>query len=502
MEWHEVVVVGAGISGIGAAIRLAEAGIGDVVLLEAADDIGGTWRANTYPGCACDVPSRLYAYSFAPNPSWSRTFATQPEVLRYVRGVAEQHGLRGRIRFGTRMEDARWDATEGQWLLTTSRGEMACRFLVAAAGPWNEPNIPAIPGLESFPGPAFHSARWDHGVDLTGRRVAVVGSGASAVQFVPEIQPDVARLHLYQRTAQWVLPKPDHAIPALQRWAMGAVPGLRAGSRGLEYGAMELVGLALRHPRWVGLLQAVGSAYLRAVVRDPDLRAALTPDYTLGCKRLLFSNTYLQSLTRPNVEVHASAVTEVAGSTVRAADGSAAEVDVLVLGTGFRILDMPLADHVRDGAGRSLADHWGGSPEAYLGTLVPGFPNAFLLLGPSLGTGHTSAFAILEAQLDLVTAAITEAREADAVLEVRRPVHDEYVAAVQAALPATVYNAGHCRSYYFDRNGRNSFSWPWSTRRLVDEVGTFRRDDVDLSPVPAPVPRPVPSRRDGAVSSS
>ncbi len=487
MEWHEVVVVGAGISGIGAAVRLAGAGIDDVLLLEAADDFGGTWRANTYPGCACDVPSRLYSYSFAPNPGWTRTFANQPEILDYVRGTAEEHGLRDRTRFGVRMEDARWDTGSSTWRLTTTAGDLECRFLVAAAGPWNEPAVPAIPGLDAFPGPVFHSARWDHDVDLRGKRVAVVGSGASAVQFVPEIAPDVARLHLFQRTAQWVLPKPDHAVPGLQRWALGAVPGLRAGSRAVEYAAMELVGLALRNPRYVGILQSAGAAYLRAVVRDPELRAKLTPDYLLGCKRLLFSNTYLQSLTRPHVEVHATEVTSVEGSTVRAADDSSAEVDAIVLGTGFHILDMPLAQHVHDGEGRSLDDHWGGSPEAYLGTLVPGFPNAFLLLGPSLGTGHTSAFTILEAQLDLVVDAVTAARHDDAAVEVRREVHDAYVTAVQSAIPGTVYDGRHCRSYYVDRNGRNSFSWPWSTGRLVDEVGSFRREDVHLVPTPVPV---------------
>ena len=471
-EHHEVVVVGAGPSGIGAAIRLREAGVEDLLIVEKADSFGGTWRANTYPGCACDVPSALYSFSFAPNPGWTRAFAGQQEILAYLRDVAHRHGLERHTRFGTEMTAARWQGDH--WRIRTSRGEVTARFLVAGAGPWNEPLLPDLPGLERFDGPVFHSAGWDHDVDLRGLRVAVVGSGASAVQFVPEIAPVVSRLHLFQRTAQWVLPKPDYPVPrSLRRW-MRTFPATQRALRATEYAAMEALGTGFRHPRLMKVLELAGRAHLRATVADPEVRRRLTPTYTLGCKRLLFSNAYYPALAKPHVDVHATAVTEVHGNRVLGADGSDAEVDAIILGTGFRILDMPVADRVLDAEGRSLADHWQGSPQAYRGTMAAGFPNAFLLLGPSLGTGHTSAFTILEAQLDLLVSAVTRARAEDwRWLEVRREAQDAFNAEVQAALPGTVYNAGGCSSYYLDGNGRNSFSWPWSTGRMRRDVPPF-----------------------------
>ncbi|APE33673.1 cyclohexanone monooxygenase [Nocardia mangyaensis] len=480
---HEVVVIGAGISGICAAIQLAEAGVDDVVLVDKADTFGGTWRANTYPGCACDVPSGLYSFSFAPNSEWSRLFATQPEILDYVDRVAREHGLAERTRFGVEVTGARWDDDARRWRLDTSDGELTARFVVSAAGPWNEPRFPDIPGLAEFPGEVFHSARWNHDYDLRGKRVAVVGTGASAVQFVPEIQREVAALHLFQRTAQWVLPKPDHPVPGVEKRVMRRLPFAHKALRSVEYALMEGLGVAFRNPRpLMQAVQTVGSAYLRAVVRDPTLRAKLTPDYLLGCKRILFSNSYLQSLTKPNVAVHATAVSEFRGNTVLGADGSAAEVDAVILGTGFHILDTPLADIVRGADGRTMAQHWQGSPEAYLGTVTTGFPNAFTVLGPSLGTGHSSAFAILEAQVAYLVSAIASARrESWAVLDVRSQVQAGYVDQVQDALAGTVYNAGGCQSYYLDANGRNSFSWPWSTGELTRRVSAFDPADFTIT---------------------
>ena len=483
MSTHfEVIVVGAGISGVGAGARLRGAGIRDFLIIEAADDFGGTWRANTYPGCQCDVPSRLYSYSFAPNPDWTRVYAHQPEILGYVRRVADTYRLREHTRFGVRMTEARWQPGRARWLVRTSAGEFTARFLISGTGPWNEPLVPDIPGLDAFPGEVFHSARWRHDYDLRGKRIAVLGTGASAVQFVPAIAPDVARLHLFQRTAQWVLPKLDHHIPKAERWAMRRVPGARAAVAALQYRTMETLGRGFRRPRLMRGVQAVARAHLRATVRDPELRRRLTPDYTIGCKRILFSNHYYRALNRPNVDVHATAVRTVEGTAVHGADGSSADVDAIILGTGFRILDTPLANLVHDGAGRSLADHWQGSPEAYLGTVTAGFPNAFLLLGPGLGTGHSSAFAILEAQLDFVLSAIEAARQGSwAALEVRPDVQAAYNARLQTALAGTVYNLGGCRSYYLDTNGRNSFSWPWSTDRLRTEVGHFDAHDFTVT---------------------
>jgi cation diffusion facilitator CzcD-associated flavoprotein CzcO len=481
-EHHEVVIVGAGISGICAAIKLREAGV-DVVILEKAETYGGTWRANTYPGCACDVPSGLYSYSFAPNSDWSRLYGKQPEILAYVDQVARDHGLEAITRFGVEMVGAAWDADTCRWRVDTSAGQIIARHLVAAAGPWNEPKIPDLPGLAEFPDEVWHSARWNHDYDLTGKRVAVIGTGASAVQFVPEIQPEVAELHLFQRTAHWVLPKVDHAVPGVEKWAIRRLPFAHSALKQVEYTLMEGVGAAFHRPKPLMYgLQAIGQAYLRATVRDAELRAKLTPTYLLGCKRILFSNNYLQSLSRPNVEVHATGVAEVRGSTVIGSDGSRAEVDAIILGTGFHILDMPVAGLVRGADGRTLAEQWNGSPEAYLGTVVAGFPNAFLVLGPSLGTGHTSAFTIAEAQVSYVVDAITSAhREQWSTLTVRPEVQSAYVDEVQAALEGTAYTLASCHSYYIDENGRNSFSWPWSTNELVRRVSAFDPADFTVS---------------------
>lgn len=474
MKSHvEVVIVGGGISGIGAAIRLRELGIEDFVILEKADSLGGTWRANTYPGCACDVPSGLYSYSFAANAEWTRLFAEQPEIRDYIDSTAAAHGIDQHVHFGVEMRDARWDHEQSVWRLDTSDGSITARFLIAASGPWNESLTPDIEGLSTFDGEVFHSSQWNHDYDLTGKRVAVVGTGASAVQFVPRIVSQVSALHLYQRTAQWVLPKPDHYVPRIERSVMRHVPGAHKVLRSIEYGIMEALGFGFRNPWVLRLVQKLGSAQLRIQVRDRRLRKVLTPDYTLGCKRLLMSNTYYPALCQPNVDVHPAAVTSIRGNTVIGADGTESEVDAIIFGTGFHILDMPIATKVFDGDGRSLDEHWKGSPQAYLGSAVSGFPNAFILLGPSLGTGHTSAFMILEAQLDYVTQAIRHARTHNwQTIDVRPAVQAAFNAQVQDALGTTVYNAGGCESYFFDVNGRNSFNWPWSSgamrRRLHD----------------------------------
>ncbi|QWF81214.1 flavin-containing monooxygenase [Amycolatopsis sp. CA-230715] len=468
----EVLVIGAGASGIGAAISLRRMGITDFAVLEKADGLGGTWRANTYPGCACDVPSALYSYSFAPNPEWTRAFAGQDEIRRYLVDTAEKAGVTGHLRFGVEVLRAEWKGEH--WELDTTDGRLTAKIVIAAAGPWHEPLIPELPGLDGFDGEVFHSSRWNHDYDLTGKRVAVVGTGASAVQFVPEIQKQVGRLHVFQRTAQWVLPKPDHYVPKAERWLLRKVPAARRALRAAEYGAMEALGLGFRHPWILRLVQRIGLAHLRLTIRDRALRKALTPDYTLGCKRLLMSNSYYPALAKSNVDVHATAVAKVDGNTVVGADGSSAEVDAIIFGTGFHILDMPIADRVFGADGRSLAEHWKGSPEAYLGTVTSGFLNAFLLLGPSLGTGHSSAFMIMEAQLAYVTAAIGRIRAGNwSSVDVRKDVQDAFNAEVQAALPGTVYNAGGCSSYYLDVNGRNSFSWPWSTGAMRRRITRF-----------------------------
>ncbi|GHG54309.1 cyclohexanone monooxygenase [Streptomyces griseocarneus] len=466
-------VVGAGFSGIGAAVRLRQEGFDDLVVLEKARDVGGTWRDNTYPGCACDVPATLYSYSFAPGPGWSRLFAGQREIHGYLRATAERYGVGEVLRCGVRVLRARWDRASARWQLDTTDGPYRAAVLVLATGPWHRPRLPDLPGLGGFAGPVFHTARWDHGVDLTGRRVAVVGTGASAVQVVPEIQERTAALHIFQRTAHWILPKPDLPLPRpLDR--LRRTPGGHRALRAAQYGLQEAFGFAFRHPWLVRPVQAGARAHLRLAVRDRGLRRALTPDYALGCRRLLTSSTYYAALARPHVHLHPTAVTAVRADRLVGADGSQVRADVIVLATGFHIGDLPLARQVRGADGRTLHQVWNDGPEAYLGTSVSGFPNLFLLLGPNVHTGNTSAITVVEAQLAHLTAALTHlGRSGRAVLDVRPAVQAAYNAAVQKALRTTVYNSGGCSSYYFSPSGRNAFIWPWSTGRLVRRLNRF-----------------------------
>lgn len=466
----EVLVIGAGVSGIGAAIRLLQEGITDFVVLEKAQDLGGTWRDNTYPGCACDVPSALYSYSFAQNPEWTRAFAAQREILDYVRKTATEHGVHPYIRFGVDMEDAVWDEAARHWKIHTSSGLYEARTLISCAGYLHEPVIPNLPGLKDFKGTIFHSSQWNHQHDLSGERVAVIGSGASAIQFVPEIQPKVDSLFFYQRTPTWVLPKPDRRIPDIEK-SFYKLPFTLNAWRKTLYSSMEVMGLGFRNPRVMEAAQQIGLAHLKRSVPDLELRAKLTPGFTLGCKRILLSNNYYPALMQPNVEVLATGVREVRGNVVIGADGSAREVDTIILATGFHVSDAPIAQRIRGSEGKPLSDIWKGSPEAYLGTIIAGFPNAFLVLGPNLAIGHNSAFVIIEAQLDYVMNALRAMKNQRLNrLEVRRDVQDRYNTAIQRDLQGTVWNAGGCSSYYIDKNGKNSICFPWTTltmRRLM-----------------------------------
>ncbi len=460
----DALILGAGFAGVCAGAQLRAAGRYDFVVIDRGETPGGTWRDNTYPGCACDVPSTLYSFSFAPNPDWSRIFAPQPEIEAYLGDVIDRTGVRDHLRLGVEVQSATWKEHTARWHVTTSDGDYAARVLIAGAGPWHEPLIPDLPGLDTFTGTTFHSSRWNHDHDLRGRRVAVIGSGASAVQFVPKIAPDVAHLDLYQRTPHWVLPKPDRPYPAALRRLYRRRPAAqRAAHEGLRIAA-EGLGWATRHAGAMGPVQRLAERHLARQVRDPQLRAALTPDFTIGCKRILMSNSYYPSLTRENVTVVPHAVTEVRPTSVVGADGVEREADTIIFGTGFKILDMPVADLVRGRDGHTMSEVWQGSPRGYLGTTVSGFPNLFVLLGPNLGNGHSSATVLLEQQMRYVVSALEAMdRETLTTVEIREDVQREYNGRVDDALQKTVWNAGGCGSYYFDSNGRNSFMYPWST---------------------------------------
>jgi cyclohexanone monooxygenase len=459
-----VAIIGSGISGLGVAMALAKAGIEDVVLLEKEGSLGGTWRDNSYPGCACDVPTQLYSFAFAPKSDWSRAYAGQEEIRAYVEETAARFGITEKVRTSTEVEKARWDEEQQEWELSTSAGTVRAPIVVSATGPWNEPVIPQLPGLESFTGHMFHSARWDHDHALEGQRVAVIGTGASAVQFVPEIQPQVARLHVFQRTAHWVLPKPDRAITALEAKLLRRAPALRRALRAALYYAFELVGWGTRHVGAMRQVERLGRSHLRRSVHDEALRRALTPSYTLGCKRMLMSNDWYPALAAHNVELLTSAVKEIRARSVVAADGSEREVDTIIFGTGFRMTDLPIARRTFGREGRSLADVWRGSPRAYLGTTIAGFPNFFMMLGPNCGNGHGSAFTLVEAQARYVVDAVRAMdRRGLSSVEVHAEVQESFNEQVQQALQSTVWNAGGCSSYYMDKNGRNAAIFPWST---------------------------------------
>ena len=487
---HDVLIIGAGISGIGLAIRLREAGFNNLVILEKAGDLGGTWRDNTYPGCACDVPSALYSYSFAQKPDWSRAFAGQAEILDYVRETAHRHDIPSLIRFNQAVEHAQWRENDNLWEVRTGDTLYRARTLVACSGYLHEPIVPEIPGLKDFPGTLFHSARWNHDHDLTGERVAVVGTGASAIQFVPEIQPRVKQLSVFQRSPQWVLPKPDHAIPKVEEHFFRLPYTLNAW-RKMLYGGFETFGIGFRKPALLRRIQKLGEAHLRLTIKDPDLRAKLTPDYTLGCKRVLMSNHYYPALNRPNVAVHATGLKAVRGRTLIGQDGSQCEADTIILGTGFFVTEPPIAEHIHDHAGRSLSTLWKDGMQAYRGTTIAGLPNAFMVLGPNLGIGHNSAFIVIEAQINYILSTLKTMRERQlSRVEVNADAQRDYNRRVQKDLQGTVWNTGGCSSYYLDQNGLNSVGFPWSTLELQRLLKRFDADSYHLTPAQQPVFQP------------
>jgi cation diffusion facilitator CzcD-associated flavoprotein CzcO len=473
-ERFENVIVGSGFSGLAMAHRLKQDGREDFVVLERADDVGGTWRDNTYPGCRCDVPSHLYSFSFAPNPDWSTTFSPQPEIQAYLKRVAADQGLLAHVRLGCELEDARWDPAARLWRLRTSSGEIEARYLIAGPGPLHEPKFPDVPGLGEFRGTVFHSAAWDHDHDLRGRRVAVVGTGASAIQFVPQIQPEVEQLHLFQRTPAWVMPRRDRPLSRFERRLYRRFPAAQRLMRGAIYWARELFALPMIHNTLSPVTRRLGIRHLESQVPDPDLREKLTPAYAPGCKRILQANDYFPALARENVDVVPEGIAEVRESSIVGTDGTEREVDTIIFGTGFHVTDLPIGDRIRDGEGLTLSERWGGSPQAYRGTTVAGYPNLFILLGPNTGLGHNSVVVMAEAQADYVMAALRRARAAGAAaVEVTPEAQDEWNAEIQRRMKGTVWTEGGCSSWYFDRNGRNTTLWPDFSYRFVRALGTF-----------------------------
>jgi len=487
-----VAIVGAGFSGLGMAIRLKQAGMHDFVVLERRADVGGTWYDNTYPGCQCDVPSHLYSFSFEPNPDWSRTFSCQPEIWAYLRRCAERHGLIEHIRFDHELLGAAWCEEERRWRLDTSHGPLCADVIISAVGGLSEPSTPELPGLDRFQGTAFHTAQWNHEHDLGGERVAVIGTGASAIQVIPRIQPQAGSLHVFQRTPTWVLPHSDRPVSHAERRLYRMLPFLQRLTRASIYLSREWLVLGLAgHRGLMKLPELLARRHLRRQVPDPELRRRLTPGFTIGCKRILLSNDYYPAITQPNVEVVTEGIERVEANAIVTRDGARREVDTIIFGTGFRVTEMPWADRVLGRDAQTLNDVWQGSPRAYLGTTISGFPNLFALVGPNTGLGHNSIVYMIESQLAYIMDALrTMRRQGLATIDVRPEVQARFNAEVQEQMRETVWTAGGCASWYLDSQGRNSTLWPGFTFDFRRRTARFAPSDYVVQPVGERAPEP------------
>jgi cation diffusion facilitator CzcD-associated flavoprotein CzcO len=474
-DHHRVVIIGAGFGGIGASIKLAEQGV-EHVILEKADDVGGTWLANQYPGCRCDVPSHLYSFSFALNPDWSDSYSLQPEIWRYLRKVAEDHHVIDRIRFGCKVETSRWDDERRRWVIDTSQGTVTADVLLSAHGFLSEPSVPHFEGIEKFAGQVMHSAYWDPSYDVTGKHVAIIGTGASAVQIVPRLHEQADRLSVFQRTAAWILPHRGRTIPDWERTLYRTVPAAQRFVRGWHYWSAELLAVpALTKPGRGKMLKKVALKHLEDQVPDPELRARLTPAFVPGCKRLTPSNDYLPAIASPKTELVTSGIDRIDESSIITEDGVRHEVDVIILATGFRVTDNTFPELVLGRDGRTMREVWDGDGMgAYNGTTFAGFPNFFMLAGPNTGIGHTSLVYMIEAQLPYIVDALRLMQERDIeVLEVRPDVQVAYNEEIQRKVAPTVWNTGGCKSWYLDKNGHNSTIWPDFTFKFAQRLKHF-----------------------------
>jgi cation diffusion facilitator CzcD-associated flavoprotein CzcO len=489
-EQFEVAIVGAGFGGLCMAIRLLEEGIRDFVILEKDHEVGGTWRDNSYPGAACDVQSHFYSYSFDAKPDWSERYAGWREIQQYILDVTERHGLRSYIRFGQEVNSARFDAGTGRWSVGTAAGAtIVARHVVLASGPLHVPNQPAIPGLEKFRGKVFHSARWDHDYDLAGKRVASIGTGGSAIQYCPAIAPTTQRLHVFQRSPAWVIPRDTRKYSAKARRRYARFPWLRRLHRARLYWTNESRIVGLTHPALSRLPEAIARRHLRNSIKAPALVAALTPDYTFGCKRVLISNDWYPMFNRPNVELVTAGIREVREDCIVTEDGVERPVDCIILGTGFVVDPRIYMSRfpVTGLPGHTLSEDWKDGAEAYLGISVSGYPNLHQLVGPGTALGHNSIIFMIEAQVRYVLDAMRERRRRRADwLDVRAEVQRRYNERLQGALSGTVWSTG-CTSWYQQADGRNFTIWPWSTARYWLATRRVEASDYEFSRA---VPRP------------
>ena len=491
---HGVLIIGSGFAGLGAAIRLRKDGREDFLVIERGSAVGGTWRDNTYPGAACDVPSHLYSYSFELNPNWSRSFSPQPEIQSYLLGVAEKYDINRSCLFDTEVTLARWDSDSDTWLVDTSNGNFSADVLVGAVGALCEPSLPDIAGIETFSGEIFHSARWNHDADLAGKRVAIIGTGASAIQIGPAIAKSVAHLDVYQRTAPWVMPRRDRAYSFLESLAYAHVPYLQRAAREAIYWGRELfvLGFAFQ-PKILQLAQRAAQGNINKAIKDPAMRKAVTPDFQIGCKRILISNDWYPMLARENVDLVTDGIAEIRENAIVGTDGTVREVDAIVVATGFHVTDSPTYDRIIGAEGRCLGDIWRDKgQQAYKGAAVHGFPNMFFVIGPNTGLGHSSMVFMAESHINYLSSALKEMdRHGLATVEVREDKQQEYNAKLQDAMKSTIWTTGGCASWYLDAHGNNTTLWPsftftfrQMTRRFDREAyRTTARSDRDSRPL-------------------
>lgn len=493
-----IAIIGSGFAGLGMGIRLKQAGIESFTIYEAADEIGGTWRDNTYPGVACDVQSHLYSYSFEPRPEWTRMFAPQAEIFDYLKHCAEKYDLLPHIRCGTAVTDARYDESTCGWTVTVGKGEVVqADMVVSATGGLSQPVYPNIPGIDDFEGNLFHSARWDHDYDLKGKKVGVIGTGASAIQFVPEIAPDVEKLHLFQRTPPWVLSKPDRAISERERERFRRRPFWQRLWRRALYWFLEMrVIVFVFFPKLMNVVAWEGRRFIRDNVPDPDLRKKLTPDYLPGCKRILMSDVYYPALTRPNVDVVTKGIQEITPDGIRTADGKEHRLDALIMGTGFQAAEAIPPFRVAGRDGLLLDEAWRDGAEAYLGTVVSGFPNLFLIVGPNTALGHSSMIFMIESQIQYIMDCVAARQRVGFLsLEVKKDVQDKYNRMLERRLRRTIWNTGGCASWYRTASGKNTTLWPgftWAFRLRTRKVRLTDFHVVEGTPVRSPAPEPAP----------
>lgn len=472
----DTIIIGSGFAGLGAAIKLSQKGKTNFLVLERGNDVGGTWRDNTYPGAACDVPSHLYSYSFALNPDWTRSFSTQPEIQKYITSVARKYNVMDKHVFNSDVTSATWNESTHRWDIVASTGSYTARFVVTAVGALCEPNLPPIKGIENFSGELFHSAQWNHDVSLKGKRVGVIGTGASAIQIVPAIVDEVDHLDVYQRTAPWVLPRFDREYTGIEKFAFKYIPGFQRLSRSAIYLAREtqVIGLA-KNPKLMKVLELIARKQITQGIKDKSLRTKVTPNFRIGCKRMLISNNYYPALDRPHVDLVTDGIAEVKANSIVSADGTERQIDSLVIATGFHVTDSPAYQSIIGRDGKTLAhtfDQEG--QQGYKGAAVANFPNMFFLVGPNTGLGHTSIVFMIESQLNYVIDALETIEKHDiGVIEVRKDVQDNYNADLQDRMANSVWMNGGCASWYLDKHGNNTTLWPDFTFRFRQMTKKF-----------------------------